>query len=217
MKTYTHAKVGLFIGLLSFNTLSACVNTRKELGSCECLSYGQKRWLNKDDSKNKKRVIGGGVALTALIGSIGTWAVIHHSGNQSGIANTTNGNNARPLPWCKDNDNNNGDAATIYNMTLEQEQRMLQTINMTSKEWAAQWKPSDRVKDPMVLNGEIVQDIKNSSFSLESISRWLLRCLHINAKDEENCTLLGMATKSNETEASKFLLDQEGVDTNAPC
>lgn len=31
MKKYVHYRVGLFIGLLIFNTLSACVDTRQEL------------------------------------------------------------------------------------------------------------------------------------------------------------------------------------------
>lgn len=81
-KKYTYAKVSLCIGLLSFHTLSSCVDTRQALGVGSnvreemgwTLGNAKRTW-----HAHPKRVIGyaaGGVALFCA-GAVGIWGLTH--------------------------------------------------------------------------------------------------------------------------------------------
>lgn len=145
MKTYKHYRVGLFIGLLGFNTFSSCVNARQELGMAGNRRYGScwercKEWVWEGGTAGNIRRNGCwrgmstlnkcviGSFVVAIIGGVGV-VVVALSGYGGGTSNAVISNSDPILGACKERFHVLGNATNLgYTMPKEQEGFIMRAV-----------------------------------------------------------------------------------------
>lgn len=214
MKKYARYRIGLLIGLLSLNTLSACVNIRQELGW-----WPSRAWLTKvtmllssplqmqfNSLKSESN------RLSAMSVNKGSSLIIHAllpTGEQTNTTPNMNITNSNFIIQAIQK----GSEEWSTNGTTS-------TINVTQLDHTTQGNPADdgaviTVRDPMVLDDPIMNDLKGNGFWVASIEYWLAKGLNIDAKDNKlGYTLLMHAVFDRRECAFRFLLDK-GANVNA--
>lgn len=80
-------------------------------------------------------------------------------------------------------------------------------ITKQPEEWVTKGGASDRVKDPMFLDHQIISDL-NKSFSAARIQYWLDNGLNIDAKDDVGRNLLMVAAAKGNLESVQFIIEK---------
>ncbi|TSJ81318.1 MAG: ankyrin repeat domain-containing protein [Candidatus Cardinium sp.] len=234
MKRYTNYRLGLLIGLFSFNALSACVHTKKEL------DYWPKllRCCTTQHSNNNSKIAK--VCTAVTVGSLLApviyyfyyfgvvedgfkewWGAddngIHYSSNRnrmscfniSAPSSTSTGWNTTAMPY----------------VNATQADSIIHAIQLAKAKFAINGEPYDGVTsmNSMVLHDQIIKEIRSHDFSPAIIACWLNQGLNIEAKDPNQAlinkkdtrgwTLLMYAVWRNNEPAIRFLLNK-GANTN---
>ncbi|WP_114909873.1 hypothetical protein [Cardinium endosymbiont of Sogatella furcifera] len=225
MKTYRNARVSLFIGLLSLNTLTSCVNTRQELGA-------NNRRHNKSCSRtiwdsmvrvNRRHPVlcltGSVVGGVILLGFFGG-TLYYVLGNNTGMAhnNGTGLNTSTPFPPI------NG-STTVTPFSIDD--TTVKFITDAIEKGEEQWGSSTTTLAPLVgehanvITDKIVKDLNDNGWSPKSIKKWLDAGLHINATDADGCNMWNRVSKlttgDKEKKAVLDFLDKQQIDVNKPC
>lgn len=203
MKKYTHHRVFLFIGLLSLNTLSACVNTRQELGWCP----------------NRGWIIKGVTALAA--GTAGVCSLLYFVNRPGKLEPSINNGSSLTTRVPVISTSEHTSITSLYNdMPTEQ---VASIINATQRDPAHLVSDGalydGLVLDPTFLNTQSLNDLEKNNFSIKSIKYWRQKNLNIDAKDKQGNTLLLICAKSysngnSHEEVLQFIIDN-GANVNA--
>lgn len=226
MKKYTHYRVGLLIGLLTLNTLSACVHTRQELGvGLECFPNRPNctgHNFGRVARANQKCL--GEAAVLFVIGLVaGMYGTYLYFVKTTNVLNTTsnNSNNSvttiAPLMPTDSTMLNTSTKPLPYNIAPTEAEFIINSTQKNPADLVTNRKPVDgvAVEEPKVLNDEVINRIIDSGFSTEEIQRWLNKGLKIDAKEAETGSTLSMyAIWSRSTPAFKFIISK-GADVNA--
>ncbi|MCT4697318.1 MAG: hypothetical protein V3581_04145 [Candidatus Cardinium sp.] len=237
MKTYRNARVSLFIGLLSLNTLASCVNTREELGANNRRYRSGCCTATVDNMMRVKRRhpgwfwsgIAGGVTALSLVFIGGGYGLYYNVfGNNTGHNNDTGLATSTPFPL-----NNGSTTVTPSSTTPYLEDTTLKFITDAIEKGEEKWGSSSTtttitttvaplvVQDPNVITDEIVKDLDGHAWSLESVKKWLDAGLHVNATDPKGCNMWNRVSQLKIEEPKKRtvldFLDGQNIDVNKAC
>ncbi|WP_419241683.1 ankyrin repeat domain-containing protein [Cardinium endosymbiont of Nabis limbatus] len=232
MKKYTHYRVALFIGLLSLQTLSACVHTRQVLGGDLCNQPSKEGWLpdvlKKWPNWSPIKIVFGGVvtgfSFIVLCYGMKRWIPASYFENPSNATHPRINNDpglTTGLPFIP----TEKPIGIVPYINLTEEQAIIDAINRDpadfvpdgkSSDWATDAELDDRVtlQHAMVLDDRILRDLKANDFSTKRVEYWLAKGLNINAKDRQNRTLLMHAVSYSNKVVVQFIIDK-GADVNA--
>ncbi|UWW97027.1 MAG: ankyrin repeat domain-containing protein [Candidatus Cardinium sp.] len=185
--------------------MASCVHTRQELG-----------W---NPSKRIKTYIGaaaGSLIATGLGVGIykyaNTQSAICTTGNSTDLIAAATNSNATFIPQV-----NPCFTHSMQNMSTEKTSFIINATHTDPTTFVPDGQPYDNrlLQNGTFLNDEIIQDIKNSKFSISNLECWLAKGFSIHARDKQNKTLLfyPLLQPGNE-EYVKFLI-KKGVDVNA--
>ncbi|TSJ81317.1 MAG: hypothetical protein NMK33_02340 [Candidatus Cardinium sp.] len=199
MKRYTHYRLGLLIGLLSLHILSACVHTRQELGTNEkkCLPNWSDRARYIAEALYTTSILGG--AIYGVINHLTHPAAAHNITASSSTISTMRSfiptnrtTSATPHRSIILSSIAPTEAGFILNATEVDPSTL--AINGKPFELTTDAEPADgiAIKNPMILEEHILNDIIDSGFSTKRIQHWLNKGLDIDAKEPKTGLTLSM-------------------------
>ncbi|WP_243018415.1 MULTISPECIES: ankyrin repeat domain-containing protein [Candidatus Cardinium] len=243
MKKYTYYKVGLFISLLGFGTLTSCVNTRHCVNTNQNTRYHSlvnptgsyslhRFYQNNPVTAIAVKVVGGITVFGVVL--LPVWLIGKHFTNQSSALTTGTcpvpGQGFMPPEW-------NMTAATIdkinevealFKKAVEKykelgnpneeminsaEESFNNTIETQRPDWMNTFAVPYTISDPKVLDKETLENIKQAHFDLDLIKCLINKGVDPNAKDSQGFTLLRYAIIDKNKPLVDFLI-KKGADVN---
>ncbi|WP_243018345.1 MULTISPECIES: ankyrin repeat domain-containing protein [Candidatus Cardinium] len=243
MKKYTYYKVGLFISLLGFSTLTSCVNTRDCVNKKQNTHYHSlvnptgsyslhRFYQNNPVTAIAAKVVGGVILLGGVL--VPGWFIVKHFTNQSSALATGTcpvpGQDFMPSEWniTATRTHQIEELAAFVHKAIEKYKEsdnaddsiidelavsINDTIENRKPDWINTFAVPYTISDPMLVDDQTLKSIEQAHCDPKLIACLMEKGLSPDAKASDGFPLLYHAIGANNTAALEYLIDK-GAKTN---